>query len=311
MAVPNGEKNWRDGFDIINVGNNRINRLNDRFIKSLLTGPQSKPILIDFINDALLFEGENAIADLEVVSGELVQDFSRMKLSLLDISAKFEDGRTCDIEVQVVNRHDFEKRAPYYWAMRHVHKLRENMTYMEIKPTICICLLAFNLFANETNYRNAYSIRNDESGNILTDDLQIIYLELPKFRSQVDVPRTGLERWLLYFSNEEESKMDKIAAVDPAIGQALHFERAFWSSEEERERYFAVQKRLLDEVSAERSHEVLLKMRTEEAEAKGLERGEHKKAVEIAGRLLDLGVDSETVAKGSGLPLDEIQKMKS
>ncbi|MDR3231632.1 MAG: Rpn family recombination-promoting nuclease/putative transposase, partial [Synergistaceae bacterium] len=59
-------------YSIIDVGDNRINRLNDRFAKYLLTGPRSKPILIDFINDALLLEGDERIVDLTLISGELV-----------------------------------------------------------------------------------------------------------------------------------------------------------------------------------------------------------------------------------------------
>jgi hypothetical protein len=95
-----------------------------------------------------------------VISGELVQDTARMKLSVLDVSARLTDGRTTDIEVQVVNYRDFKKRGPFYRAARHVKKLE---------------------FEEEEAYRNFYSIRNDKSGNRLCEDLQIIYLELPKF----------------------------------------------------------------------------------------------------------------------------------
>jgi len=214
-------------YHIINVGNDRINRLNDRFAKYLLTGPRSRPILIDFINDALLFEGEDLIVDLELVSGELVQDTAKMKLSILDVSAKLVDGRTVDIEVQVVSYRDFRKRAPYYWSMRHVKKLEAGMTFIEIKPTITICLLAFDLLEEEEAYRNTYSIRNDRSGNRLCADLQIIYLELPKFLRRLGAayPKTGLDRWLLYFCNEEGERMKKAVAEDSVLSMAKELEQ--------------------------------------------------------------------------------------
>jgi hypothetical protein len=49
---------------IIDVGPNRINRLNDRFAKYLLAGPKSKPVLIDFINGVLLLDGTDRIVGL-------------------------------------------------------------------------------------------------------------------------------------------------------------------------------------------------------------------------------------------------------
>ncbi|MDR1481135.1 MAG: Rpn family recombination-promoting nuclease/putative transposase, partial [Synergistaceae bacterium] len=168
-------------FRIINVEKEQINRLNDRFSKYLLTGPRSKPILIDFINDALFWEDDDRIEDLEVTSGELVPDTAKGKISVLDVSATLMDKRTVDLEIQIVNYKDFRKRAPYYWARRHSRKLSAGMTFIEIKPTITICLLAFDLLEEEEAHRNGYSIRNDQSGNRLCEDMRIIYLELPKF----------------------------------------------------------------------------------------------------------------------------------
>ena len=205
-------------FKIINVGDNRINRLNDRFVRYLLAGGRSKLFLITFINAVLLLEDDNRIVDLELIPGEIHGEDSKTKLSVLDTSAKLADGRTVDVEVQIVNRHDFRKRGPFYWSKRHALKLIKGSktTYVEIKPTITICLLAFDMLEEEEPYRNSYSIRNDKSGNRLCEDMQIIYLELPKFLRALGNahPQTGLERWLLYFCNEEGKRMEKVMAED-------------------------------------------------------------------------------------------------
>ena len=289
--------------NILDVGMNRMNRLYDRFFKRLFT--ENKPVLIDFINDTLLFEGADAIADLEILPGELVPPHVGMKLAMLDVSARLMDGSTVDIEVQLVNHRDFRKRAPFYWAMRHVMKLDAGMTYLEIKPTICICLLAFDLFDEEADYRNVYGIRNESSGKALCEDMRIVYLELPKFRRQLDreqVPRTGLERWLLYFSNEEGELMERVAEQDSAISRARTLERTFWSDKRERERYFAMQRRLMDEVSRERNHEVLLRQERERALIEGKKAGQ----LEIARRMLRSGIAPDVVAETSGLSEEEV-----
>jgi predicted transposase/invertase (TIGR01784 family) len=288
--------------------------------------------LIDFINAALLFEGDDRIVDLEVIPGEIHAEDSKIKLSVLDASAKLADGRTVDCEIQIVNYHDFRKRGPYYWAKRHARKLEKGKaTFLQIKSTITICLLAFDLLEEEDAYRNSYSIRNDKSGNRLCADMQLIYLELPKFLTYLgaDHPRTGLERWLLYFCNEEGKRMEKVMAEDSVLSMAKEVELAFWADEEERERYFQHQQLLMDAYSAEHSHEVLLeweKEKVEKAEKKAEqaeERAEQEKkraeqaeeraeqtelaALKMARDLLKLGMDMEQVVKKSGLSKEKIR----
>ncbi|MDR1020558.1 MAG: Rpn family recombination-promoting nuclease/putative transposase [Synergistaceae bacterium] len=292
---------------IIDVGPTRINRLNDRFAKYLLTGPRSKPVLIDFINEALLFSGDDRVSDVEAVSGELAQGAAKLKLSVLDVSARLTDGRTADIEIQVVNYHDFRKRGPFYWALRHARKLMSGMAYAEIKPTITICLLAFDLLEEEEAYRNSYSIRNDKSGNCLSQDMNIIYLELPKFRRHLGdgYARTGLERWLLYFSNEEGERMDRAVAENPALSTAREIETVFWADEKEREQYFAHQRMLMDAYSAEHTHEYLIaeakKEGREEGKKEGREEGEKEGVEKVARSMLAKGISIAAISECTGL----------
>jgi predicted transposase/invertase (TIGR01784 family) len=287
-------------FKIINVDDNRINRLNDRFARYLLASGRGKPFLMAFINSVLLLEGDDKIVDLELIPGELHGPDAKTKLSILDVSAKLMDGRTVDVEIQIVNRHDFRKRGPFYLAKRHALKLEagSKTTYAEIKPTIAICLLAFNLLEEEEEYRNSYSLRNDKSGKRLCDDMQIIYLELPKFLGLLGTehPRTGLERWLLYFCNEAGERMDKVMAEDSVLSMARDVELSFWADEKERELYFQYQKYLMDAYSEEHTYEVLLKQERERAEREkekaaqdGLKQGQIKIARTMLARNMPVG----------------------
>jgi predicted transposase/invertase (TIGR01784 family) len=326
---------------IINVGNDRLNRLNDRFVRYLLAGSGRNQFLIAFANSVLLLEGDDKIIDLELISGELHGADSKTKLSILDASAKLADGRTVDVEVQVVNYRDFRKRGPYYCAKRHALKLPKgsDVTYATIKPTITICLLAFDLLEEEEEYRNSYSLRNDKSGNRLCADMQIIYLELPKFLMFLGPghPRTGLERWLLYFCNEEGERMEKVMAEDSVLSGVKDLELSFWADEEERELYFQHQQLLMDTYSAEHTYEFLLKQEKENTEKEreraekaewekekaerekekaerekekaaqdALEEGKRKTALEIARNLLKTGMTIKQVVQITGLSEEEI-----
>jgi predicted transposase/invertase (TIGR01784 family) len=174
--------------------------------------------------------------------------------------------------------------------------------------------LAFDLLKEEAAYRNSYGIRNDESGNLLCPDMKIIYLELPKFLRALGPahPRTGLERWLLYFSNEEGTRMEKAIAEDSVLSMAQSMELEFWADERERELYFQHQQLLMDAYSDEHTYEVLLKQETEraaqEGRKQGLEQGLEQGKLEVARNLLRLGFKMEQAVQASGLSEEEIRR---
>ena len=172
---------------------------------------------------------------------------------------------------------------------------------------ITICLLAFDLLEEEESYRNSYSIRNDKSANRLCEDMQIIYLELPKFLISLgtDYPRTGLERWLLYFCNEEGDRMEKVMAEDSVLAMAKEVELAFWADEKERESYFKYQKYLMDAYSEENTYKVLL---TQERE-KAAQRAKVERNLEIARAMLAKDMPLELTAEFTGLSLEELKTL--
>jgi predicted transposase/invertase (TIGR01784 family) len=212
--------------------------------------------------------------------------------------------------------------------MRYVKKLEAGMAYAQIKPTITICLLVFDLLEEEEAYRNAYSVRNDKSGNRLCEDMQIIYLELPKFLRHLceGRPSTGLERWLLYFTNEEGERMDKAVAENPALSAAREMESVFWADAKEKELYFAHQRMLLDAYSDEHTHEYLLAQAVaqakeegikegiekglEEGIEKGIEKGLEEGVTKVVRNLLQKGFDMETIVQVSGLSKEDIDKLR-
>lgn len=302
---------------IADVGPGRINRLNDRFVKYLFGVEAHKNLLLDFINDVLFPAGEARFESIELLNSELSQGGNDLKLSRLDLSALMRDGSSVDVEVQVLNEHDFRQRMPYYCCMRHAGKLKVGTPYVALAPTIFIGVLAFNLLEEESDYRNVYALRNEKSGNLLCRDLQLIYLELPKFleRQCGDVPQTGLERWLLYLCNEEGELMEQTATLDVEIGQALDLEKIFWSDEEERFKYIARQKWIMDNLSREATPQYLIQQAHDKGKAEG--RAEGKAEGILAGKLetaramLESSMPVELISKFTGLSEEEVHELRS
>ena len=114
--------------------------------------------------------------------------------------------------------------------------------------------------------------------------------------------------------------------ADPMITAAMLIESEFWADDTERELYFAMQKQLMDEASAERSisiyaHQKGLEEGLEKGIQKGLQKGiqkgiqkgkkegEHIKAIQTARKMLARKMDVSLIADVTGLSFGEITKL--
>ena len=124
--------------------------------------------------------------------------------------------------------------------------------------------------------------------------------------------------------------MEKIAKADPMITAAMLIESEFWADDTERELYFAMQKQLMDEASAERSISIYAHQKgleeglekglqkgmqkgiqkgKKEGIMEGLQKGEHIKAIQTARKMLARKMDVSLIADVTGLPEHEIAKL--
>jgi predicted transposase/invertase (TIGR01784 family) len=114
--------------------------------------------------------------------------------------------------------------------------------------------------------------------------------------------QTGLERWLLYFSNEEGERMDKAAAENPVFSTAKEIESIFWADKKERDQYFAYQRMLMDAYSAEHTHEYLIAEAKKEGRKEGIE--------EVARSMLAKGKPIAIIIECTGLDEKTILSLK-
>lgn len=68
-----------------------INPKIDYAFKKIFSSPQSKNILISFLN-ALVYDGNSTIQDLEIINPNLPPQLEGLKDTYLDVKAKLNDG---------------------------------------------------------------------------------------------------------------------------------------------------------------------------------------------------------------------------
>jgi len=194
-----------------------INRVNDYAFKRILGSKEGKEALLGFLNAVLKFPPDKELVSIELIDRELDPEYLLDRGARLDILARAADETLINIEVQVVNKYNIDQ--------------------------------AFNWFKDIRYYRSLH-LKDDETGDIFTDLLEVHILEINKVKVINRKPKDNLEAWMVYFSNLEGKEMEEIAMENAAIRKALTIEEMFWQSEKERRFYELREKAILEERSA-------------------------------------------------------------
>lgn len=282
----------------------RINPKVDFAFKKLFGTEENKDLLISLIN-AIVSE-EDQVADVELKNPYNLADYQAGKMSVLDIKAKDKKGRWYNIEMQISEDLNFDKRAIFYWAKLVTEQLSEGMMFRELKKTISINILDFN-FVPTPDYHNIYKIINTATGkdDRLHDIFELHYIELRKFKKEYQEITTALERWVSFLSRAYDLSKDRLPSVmasDKHIVKALYaVDRMF--NEDERLMY-EVRLQVLADVESKIAS--ALEKGLKEGKEEGLKEGERLAKLSIARELLASGMKAEDVARIAGLALEDL-----
>jgi len=281
-----------------------INPRIDFAFKKLFGSEENKDLLISLIN-AIVSEADQ-VADIDLKNPYNLADYQAGKLSVLDIKACDHSGRWFNIEMQVSQDLDFDKRAIFYWAKLVTEQLKEGEMFRQLKKTISINILDFNFLSQSEAFHSRYKIMNVDSGSDdrMHDVFEMHYVELKKFRKQYNEISSALDRWATFLTRAHELTQNTIperlkgdASILKAIGAV---DRMF--DEDERQVYEVRMQTMAD-----------IKSQIASAEDIGLERGMvkglEKGRLEVAAALLDI-LDDATIAQKTGLAQSKIQALR-
>lgn len=260
---------------------NVINAKLDIIFKRLFTSDKS--VLTAFTEDLLDFP-HGSIQKLEVLNPELLPETVDGKQGQLDIKMQV-DNKTVNVEIQVHSQQDYKERALYYWAKMFSGELKRSEPYAELKQTISINILNFNLFDCKEPY-STFKLLETNRQELLTDKCAIVFFELKKINRNIDkADRKKLWLQLLNAETEEDLDMIKEAGVDE-INKAIVIMHEMSEDEKIQEMARLREKWIRDEVS---NREFYRKQ--------GKAEGEANKEREIISKLIQNGFTEEEIRK--------------
>jgi predicted transposase/invertase (TIGR01784 family) len=278
-----------------------VNRLNDFVFKRIFGSESNKDILLNFLNSILK---NSELITLELLDREIDPEYISDKYARLDILAKTVKGTLINIELQVRNHFNIEKRTLFYWAKLYQNQLKASEGHETLKKTITINIVNFSCLPNNNRYHNIFHLREGETGHILLDDIEIHFLELPKMRRLKLSQPTKLEKWLMYLNNVSGEEMEDIAMSEPMIQKAISCEEILIKNDRERRLYELREKAVAEEIT-------LIQGAKAEGRIEGRIEGRLEGRAEIVRSLLMNGMSVEQIKEVTNLSEEEILDFKN
>ena len=285
----------------------------DLAFKKIFGVEENKDLLISLINS--IVGKEDQVLDITLLNPYNPKNFRQDKLSILDVKATNQDGKRFNIEIQISDEADYDKRALYYWAKLYTEQLKVAQDYSALSKAIGIHILNFTSIPQAQNYHNVFHITEKENGFTYFKDLELHTIELNKFTSDsseelkdiVAKTRTALDMWVAFLTRHDLLTADRLPKEldDKNLKKALHVLDVLNFSKEERELYEDHLKWLRIEANT-------LKKAAAEALAEGISIGEargiEKGKSELIKMMLNQGNPVDKIAKITGLSITEIKK---
>ncbi len=283
---------------------------NDYIFKRIFAKRGNESILKDLLNAILGIK----IKKIEVMAeANLEKEIETRKLGILDIKAILNNDTIIDIEIQIINRHNMIERTLYYWSGLYYNQLQKGEEYQESKRVIAINILDYNEFM-EGPYHEIAKLRREYMYRVLTNKMEIHFIQIPKFKKYRKDMKTKLDMWMEFISQIDKEGVENAMSKNKEIKKAQKEYEYLTGEENERRIAFLMDKALRDEKSAyvggkQEGIKEGIKEGLKEGIKLGRKDGEQKKQEEIAKNMKKKNMKVELISEITGLTKKQIENL--
>ena len=270
---------------------------NDFIFKKIFGETKNADILKDLL--------EAILPEIKINKVEINKDISlerkimTEKLGILDIVATLNNNTKVNIEMQVKNYYNTIERSLFYGTGMYHENLEKGTNYTEIPKSITIWITDYNVF-KEGPIHEIARLKRDYENKILTNKLELHYIQLPKFKEKCKRITNKLEEWLTFIRNEN---VEEIKMIENKYVKKAEKELEYLTGDEETRRLAELrEKAIRDEMAA-------IAKAKEEGIAEGRADGIAEKQKEIAKKMLAKKIDIKTIIEITELTKEEIEEL--
>ena len=222
-----------------------------------------------------------------------------------DVCVEFDDGEISDIEMQAWKQnYDYGTRAEILTSKLLTNNTKRSKKWKAPK-VYQISLINFHYKKSDNKEMKWYTMR-DESGDTLSNRMNIIFIDLETIRSKLGTPvdlLTPIEKWGLFFCyvdhENETGYIDTLVNSEEGIMAADNIVKHMSEADSNWYTQFSIYKAECDYNTG-----------IYNARQEGIKEGAQQKAVEDTINLLKENISPEIIAKCVGLPMEKVLELK-
>ena len=236
-----------------------------------------------------------------------------------DVLCRTEDGKTFLVEMQRGYQKHFFERALFYTSfpiMKQGKKAlaeeaRGNRPWdFSLDGVFFLGILNFK-YEDDEMTEHRYRLMEATSKKLMTDKLEFVFVEVEKFDKGEDELETDLDKWLYLLKNMSNLLERPERLRDRIFTKLFDVAELAQLDDEDRIKYIKAMNTERDtynqiEYARETGREEGHKVGKEEGRAEGAK----QKSFDIAKRMLEKGIDIETISELTGLTAEEVSMLK-
>ena len=324
--------------ELVKVGNEGkyIDLMVDWSFKKIFGTEVNKDIRIEFLKGIF---PQYAISDITYVPTEQLGIMEDDRKAIFDVLCRTEDGKTFLVEMQRGYQKHFFERALFYTSfpiMKQGKKAlaeeaRGNRPWdFSLDGVFFLGILNFK-YEDDEMTEHRYRLLEATSKKLMTDKLEFVFVEVEKFDKGEDELETDLDKWLYLLKNMSNLLKRPEGLRDRIFTKLFDVAELAQLDDEDRIKYIKAMNTERDtynqieyarETGREEGHKVGKeeglkegreegrKEGKEEGLKEGREEGAKQKSFDIAKRMLEKGLDIETISELTGLTAEEVSMLK-
>ena len=269
---------------------------NDIIFKNLFSEVGNEDMLKELLEEITKIEIKEIEVQKEV---ELSQMNTKEKYGKLDLRVIVNKNIIVIIEMQLKDTCNMEKRAMYYAGKVIGNSLKIKETYDKIKDIYVISILNYEMTRLNKYCSDTVTVENEYRNYEMIKGIKYYFIELPKFRKQIQVPETKLEQWLAFIDYENKEMVNMAIEKNELVKRAKQDYEYLTGDAATRRLQELREKAILDENSAYAT-----------GKKRGKEEGKIEEKIEIAMAMIKNNVKREIIEKCTGLDEEELDKIR-
>lgn len=230
------------------------------------------------------------IVEHRTFTAEVIGD----KTSILDIRAVAEDGTRINIEVQLRDYGNMDRRSLFYWSREFANGLDKGEDYSLLANVVAINIVNFEA-VNADDFHTVFHLWEDTHRDcLLTDALEIHFIDVKKFNAlpEKNIENDPLHRWLTFFDqNISDDLLKELTNMDAAIYKA-----------NEKMKFLANDKEVLRLYNMREMAQIDYNS--------GMKKARDERSIEIARNMIADGEPVEKIVKYTGLTKEDINNLE-